>query len=144
MYDIQHCFICRPSDSTVSEDAGIELRRVATTTLADRRSNHSARSHPQLCKYNRKKHQIQLPYVNTGCINQILLKHHRVENRSPRMKDETVLNHTDVQNRSPRAKTEPVLNHFLLAPKTISNDSSTDHFDKNDKLPTNILQNQSP
>jgi hypothetical protein len=25
---IQHCFICRPSDSTVSEDAGIELRTV--------------------------------------------------------------------------------------------------------------------
>ncbi len=24
MYCIQHCFICRPSDSTVSEDAGIE------------------------------------------------------------------------------------------------------------------------
>ncbi len=24
MYDIQHCFICRPSDSAVSEDAGIE------------------------------------------------------------------------------------------------------------------------
>jgi hypothetical protein len=24
MYVIQHCFICRPSDSTVSEDAGIE------------------------------------------------------------------------------------------------------------------------
>ncbi len=24
MYDIQHCFIRRPSDSTVSEDAGIE------------------------------------------------------------------------------------------------------------------------
>ncbi len=23
-YDIQHCFICRPSDSNVSEDAGIE------------------------------------------------------------------------------------------------------------------------
>jgi hypothetical protein len=31
MYDIQHCFICRPSDSTVSEDAGIEPRTVATT-----------------------------------------------------------------------------------------------------------------
>jgi hypothetical protein len=30
-YDIQHCFICRPSDSTVSEDAGIEPRTVATT-----------------------------------------------------------------------------------------------------------------
>ncbi len=31
-----------PSDSTVSEDAGIELRTVATTRLSD----HSARSHP--------------------------------------------------------------------------------------------------
>ncbi len=29
-YFIQHCFICRPSESTVSEDAGIELRTVAT------------------------------------------------------------------------------------------------------------------
>jgi hypothetical protein len=26
MYEIQHSFICRPSDSTVSEDAGIESR----------------------------------------------------------------------------------------------------------------------
>jgi hypothetical protein len=25
MYCIQHCFICRPSDSTVPEEAGIEL-----------------------------------------------------------------------------------------------------------------------
>jgi hypothetical protein len=25
---IQHCFICRPSDSTVSEDAGIEPKKV--------------------------------------------------------------------------------------------------------------------
>jgi hypothetical protein len=40
MYDIQHCFICRPSDFTVSEDAGIEHRTVATTALAVRRSNH--------------------------------------------------------------------------------------------------------
>jgi hypothetical protein len=47
MYDIQHCFICRPSDSTVSEDAGLKPRTVATTALAVRRSNHSARSHPQ-------------------------------------------------------------------------------------------------
>jgi hypothetical protein len=45
MYDIKHCFICRPSD--VSENAGIEPRTVATTALAVRRSNHSARSHPQ-------------------------------------------------------------------------------------------------
>jgi hypothetical protein len=40
MYDIQHCFICRPSDFTVSEDAGIEPRTVATTALAVRRFNH--------------------------------------------------------------------------------------------------------
>jgi hypothetical protein len=44
MYDIQCRFICRPSDSTVSEDAGIEPGTVATTALAVRRSNHSARS----------------------------------------------------------------------------------------------------
>jgi hypothetical protein len=47
MYDIQHCFICRPTDSTVSEDAEIEPRTVATTALTVRRSNHSFRSHPQ-------------------------------------------------------------------------------------------------
>ncbi len=47
MCDIQYCFICRPSDSIVSEDARIEPRTVATTALAVRRSNHSASSHPQ-------------------------------------------------------------------------------------------------
>jgi nestin len=44
MYVIQHSFICRPSDSTVSEDAGIEPRTVATSALTARRS---AKSHPQ-------------------------------------------------------------------------------------------------
>ncbi len=39
MYDIQHCFICRPTDSTASEDAGFEPRTVATTALTVRRSN---------------------------------------------------------------------------------------------------------
>ncbi len=34
MFCIQHCFICRPSDSTVSEDAGIEPRTVAIPALA--------------------------------------------------------------------------------------------------------------
>jgi hypothetical protein len=38
-YCIQHCFICRPSDSTVPTDAGIEPRTVATSALAVRRSN---------------------------------------------------------------------------------------------------------
>ncbi len=37
---IQHCFICRHSDSTVPTDAGIESRTVATGALAVRRSNH--------------------------------------------------------------------------------------------------------
>ncbi len=33
MYFIQHCFICRPADSTVSEDAGIELRQWQSDAL---------------------------------------------------------------------------------------------------------------
>ena len=45
MYCIQHCFICRPSDSTC-KDAGIEPRTVATLALTARRSHHSARPHP--------------------------------------------------------------------------------------------------
>jgi hypothetical protein len=45
MYTIQHCFIYGPLDITVSEDAGIENRTVATLALAVRCYNHSARSH---------------------------------------------------------------------------------------------------
>jgi hypothetical protein len=48
MYFIQQRFICRPLDSTVSEDAGIKPRTIASWTLTVRRSNHSARSHPYL------------------------------------------------------------------------------------------------
>jgi hypothetical protein len=48
-YFIQYCFICRPSDSAVSEDAGIEPRTAVTSALAVRRSNYSARSHPHIC-----------------------------------------------------------------------------------------------
>ncbi len=42
---IQHCFICRPSDPTVSKDAGIEPRTVAIFGMdhwTPRRSDHSA------------------------------------------------------------------------------------------------------
>jgi hypothetical protein len=46
MYVIQHSFICRPSDSPVPEDAGIEPRTVATLAWTARRSNHLARSYP--------------------------------------------------------------------------------------------------
>jgi hypothetical protein len=48
-YFIQYCFICLPSDYTVSEDAEIELRTVPTLAIAVRRANHSARSHPLDC-----------------------------------------------------------------------------------------------
>jgi hypothetical protein len=41
-----YCFIYRSSDSTVSEDARIESRTIATSALAVIRSIHSARSHP--------------------------------------------------------------------------------------------------
>jgi hypothetical protein len=40
-YFTQHRFVGRPSDSTLSEDAGIEPRNVATLALTARRSNHS-------------------------------------------------------------------------------------------------------
>ncbi len=32
-YLIQKCFICRPSDSTVSEDAGVEPRNVESSVV---------------------------------------------------------------------------------------------------------------
>jgi hypothetical protein len=59
MYFIQHCFICRPSDSTVSEDAEIKYRTVATWSLTFRHSNHSARSHSDSARshpYSAKSH----------------------------------------------------------------------------------------
>ncbi len=54
MYDFQHCFICRPSDSTVLEDAGIEPRTDATMALDVIRSNHSAGSHSYLARSHYK------------------------------------------------------------------------------------------
>jgi hypothetical protein len=33
LYLVQHCSICRPSDSTVSEDAGFEHRTVAVLSV---------------------------------------------------------------------------------------------------------------
>ncbi len=39
-------YICRPLNSTVSEDAGIEPRTMATLAFPVRCSNGSARSHP--------------------------------------------------------------------------------------------------
>ncbi len=50
-YFIQHCFICRPSDFTLPEDAGSEPRTVSTLALAVRRSNLSAKSHLHLFSF---------------------------------------------------------------------------------------------
>ncbi len=47
MFFIEHCFR-RPSDSIVSEDAGIEPRIVATLALTVRRDNQLARSHTKI------------------------------------------------------------------------------------------------
>ncbi len=60
MYCIQHCFICRPSDFTVSEDAGIESGTAATSALAVRLSNHLARSHPHLAR----SHPLNISYTS--------------------------------------------------------------------------------
>ncbi len=68
-YCIQHCFICRPSDSTVTTDAGIEPRTVATGALTVRRSNHEARSHPYIYLFiNPPKCCIVLVRI-AGCYN---------------------------------------------------------------------------
>jgi len=40
LYCIQHCFICRPSDYTVLEDAGIEPGTVAEFALTVRAAYH--------------------------------------------------------------------------------------------------------
>ncbi len=58
MYLIQHCFICRPSDSTVSEDAGIEPRTIAASALVVRCSSHSATSQPQTATSHPQERQV--------------------------------------------------------------------------------------
>ncbi len=64
MYGIQHCFIFRPSDSTVSEDAGIEPRTIVTPALAVRRNNHSTKSHPHRLNFIHKQLGTYRPVKN--------------------------------------------------------------------------------
>ncbi len=78
MYFIQHCFICRPSDSTMSEDTGIERRTVATSGSAVRRTSHSVTSHPLLgyissttrlhIIYNSATSHPQLGYISANIV----------------------------------------------------------------------------
>ncbi len=76
---IQHCFFSRPSDSTVSEDAGIEPRTVAASTLAVRRSNHSAGSHPlsrlYLIQHSARSHPQDHNSARSSHIRQNLIHH---------------------------------------------------------------------
>jgi hypothetical protein len=47
-YNIQHCFICRPSDSTVQTDAGTEPRTVAIGKRNDynvKRNDNNVKRH---------------------------------------------------------------------------------------------------
>jgi hypothetical protein len=62
MYVIRHCFICRLSDSTVSEEAGIDPTTVANMALTARRSNHSVRSHSELNSANHQNYKV-LKYI---------------------------------------------------------------------------------
>ncbi len=62
-YFIQHCFICRPSDSTMLEDAGIELWTVAKLSLAFRRSNRSARSQNRILAVLKNLKQLKQPIL---------------------------------------------------------------------------------
>jgi hypothetical protein len=49
IFFIHHCFICHPSDSDVSEMMlGLNPGQLLTSALTLRRSNHLARSHPQV------------------------------------------------------------------------------------------------
>ncbi len=79
LYCILYGFICRLSDSTVSEDAGIEPWTVATSALAVRSSHQSARSHPQNRRIAYQQNDegrfytcistYVLMYLNMNCIN---------------------------------------------------------------------------
>ncbi len=71
----QYCFIFRPTDSTVSEDANNESKTVETSAMAVRRCNHSARSYPHMkhTKYDTNKsfkrqstNQTVFPYLYTS------------------------------------------------------------------------------
>ncbi len=66
-YLIQHCFICRPPDSAVSEDARIEPRTVAILALAVRRSYHLSESPGKLSCAQRRGNIVYIEYQSV-CI----------------------------------------------------------------------------
>ncbi len=111
-----HCFICRPLDST-SKDAGIEPRTVATTALAVRRSNHSARSHPQSARshpYSARSHSLQpepdLESPPRGWLNAILVRRKlihwpsletHIQGTEKRLRVRTITHYSEVRTHQP-------------------------------------------
>ncbi len=85
MYFIQHCIICRPSDCTVSEDAGIEHRTAAATVLQHWQSDalttrldhihYSAKSHPHSARSHPHWVRLDLIHIRLDLINRIDLIH---------------------------------------------------------------------
>jgi hypothetical protein len=63
IYFLQHCFICRSSDFTVSEDAGIEHMTVG---IAVRRSSHWAKYLEGI--KHRKIYKLTHSYISFTCI----------------------------------------------------------------------------
>jgi hypothetical protein len=53
IYVIKHGFICRPSDFTVSEDAGIEPKTVATLALTTKNALTTRLDHSHKIKNRR-------------------------------------------------------------------------------------------
>ena len=74
---IQHCFICRPSNFTVSEDAGIEPRTVATLALAVRSSRSNLdliHSRLDLMRFSRVVTNSEISFAAiTGSLNPSLI-----------------------------------------------------------------------
>ncbi len=118
MYVIQHSFICRPSDSTVSKDAGIKPRTVETLALTDRRrSNQSARSHPHSTRshpHSARSHPnsyISHPHSSNLILTRIDLIHTRLDLAQTRLDpinialeelDFILFEHKDLRCWSPR------------------------------------------
>ncbi len=63
----QHCFICRPSDSTVSEDAGIKPRTVAILALDVPRRAYSMQI--ELCLWRINLQRTERPWKRSQIIN---------------------------------------------------------------------------
>ncbi len=80
---LEHCFICRPSDSAVPEDAGIKPKTVRLCmALAVRRYNHCVRSHPQLGWISSLSDKLYLARLNLIPVGQISISGGQISSHS--------------------------------------------------------------